>query len=172
MSTRYSHTIAITIAVGCAVSPLASAADAPSGSVLTSAQSRACAVQSRGSYGFQCFGSAFTGAVAEPVTFVGTVDGDANGFYEGYGTFSSSAGSASTHVAGTATFGNECFGHINYTTNEIILPSGGKIPLPPISFDFISVDNNSEILGTGVAAAGVTGDQVPRLTCRLIKLHP
>ncbi len=172
MWTRYSYTIAITIAVGYMTSPLANAADAASGAVLTSAQSRVCAVQSRGSYGFQCFGSTFTGAGAEPVTFIGTVDGDANGFYEGYGTFSSSAGSVSTHVAGTATFGNACFGHINYTTNEIILPSGGTIPLPPVSFDFIAVDNNSEILGTGVAAPGVTGDQVPRLTCRLIKMHP
>ena len=105
MSTRYSHTIAIAIAVGCMASPLANAIDAALSSSLASAASRVCAVQSRGSYGFQCFGSAFTGAVAEPVTFVGTVDGDANGFYEGYGTFSSSAGSASTHVAGTATFG-------------------------------------------------------------------
>jgi hypothetical protein len=80
------------------------------------------------------------------VTFVGTVVGDESGVYEGSGTFSSSQGSASTHVVGTATFGKNCFGHIDYTTNEIVLPGGGTVPLPPVSFDFIAVDNNREVV--------------------------
>src|SRR5262249_8705485 len=45
---------------------------------------------------------------------------------------------------------------------------GGTIPIPPISFDFISVDEGGEILGAGVAPLGVTGDYVPRLACRLV----
>jgi hypothetical protein len=104
------------------------------------------------------------------VTFIGTVAGNESGVYEGSGTFSSSQGSASTHVVGTATFGKNCFGHIDYTTNEIVLPGGGTVPLPPVSFDFIAVDNNREVLGTGVAPPGVTGDLVPRLTCRLVRI--
>jgi hypothetical protein len=88
------------------------------------------------------------------VTFVGTVAGDESGVYEGSGTFNSSQRSASTHVVGTATFGKNCFGHVDYTTNEIVLPGGGTVPLPPVSFDFIAVDNNREVLGTGVAPPG------------------
>ncbi|HEY3179679.1 MAG TPA: hypothetical protein VGL25_12445 [Casimicrobiaceae bacterium] len=131
---------------------------------------QSCAAKAAGLYGFQCHGSSFTGAKLEPVTFVGTVVGDASGVYEGFGTFNSSLGSVSTHVVGTASFGKNCFGHIDYTTNEIVLPGGGTVPLPPVSFDFISVDNNRETLGTGVAPAGVTGDFVPRLTCRLVRI--
>jgi hypothetical protein len=125
----------------------------------------------KGLYGFQCHGSAFNGVVFGPVTFVGTVEGKDNAIYEGHGTFSSSAGSFSTHVAGAATFGPNCFGHVDYTTNEIVLPNGGVIPLPTASFDFIGVDGGDEILGTGVAPFGVTGDFVPRLTCRLVRVR-
>jgi hypothetical protein len=131
---------------------------------------QSCAAKAAGLYGFQCHGSSFTGAKLEPVTFIGTVAGTESGIYEGSGTFSSSQGSASTHVVGTATFGKNCFGHIDYTTNEIVLPGGGTVPLPPVSFDFIAVDDNREVLGTGVAPAGVTGDFVPRLTCRLVRI--
>jgi hypothetical protein len=91
-------------------------------------------------------------------------------FHEGYGTFNSSLGSLSLHVAGQATFGRSCFGHVDYTTHEILLPGGGTASLPPISFDFIAVDNGDEILGTGVAnPTGATGDLVPRVTCRLVR---
>jgi hypothetical protein len=131
---------------------------------------QSCAAKAAGLYGFQCHGSSFTGAKLEPVTFIGTVVGNESGVYEGFGTFSSGQGSASTHVVGTATFGKNCFGHIDYTTNEIVLPGGGTVPLPPVSFDFIAVDNNREVLGTGVAPPGVTGDFVPRLTCRLVRI--
>ena len=132
---------------------------------------RACIEKAKGPYGFQCHGSAFNGAIFEPVTFVGTVEADDDAVYEGFGTFSSSNGSASTHVKGKATFGRHCFGHVDYTTNEILLPGGGTIPLPPAAFDFAVVDDGREILGTGVAAPGVTGDFVPRLTCRLVKIR-
>jgi hypothetical protein len=74
-------------------------------------------------------------------------------------------------VAGRATFGRNCFGHVDYTTNEILLPGGGVIPLPTLSIDFTVVDDGKEILGTPVAPAGVTGNLVPRLTCRLVKIR-
>jgi hypothetical protein len=131
---------------------------------------RACIAQSKGTYGFQCHGSGFNGAIFEPITFVGTVEGDSDAVFEGFGTFNSSNGSMSTHVKGSATFGKNCFGRVEYTTNEILLPGGGTIPLPPVTFDFTVVDGGKEILGTGVAPAGVTGDLVPRLTCRLVKI--
>jgi len=124
----------------------------------------------RALYGFQCLGSAFTGAKLEPVSFVGTVRGDGKGFFEGFGTFNSSNGSASTHVAGSGTLLPGCFGHVDYTTNEIVLPSGGTVALPPISFDFTVVHGGDEILGAGVAPAGITGDVVPRLACRLVRV--
>jgi hypothetical protein len=132
-------------------------------------QARACAARAAGTYGFQCHGSTFTGAAVEEVTFIGVVKGTEKGFYEGYGTFNSNGGSLSTHVAGNATFGESCFGNVVYTTNEILLPGGGTIPLPPVSFDFISVDDGNEILGTGVALGGALNEFVPRLTCRLVR---
>jgi len=132
------------------------------------ASGRSCAVKAKGLYGFQCHGSAHNGVAFDQVTFIGTVEGDDKGFYEGYGTFSSDQGSVATHVAGMATFGRNCFGRVVYTTNEILLPGGGTIPLPPVTFDFIAVDNSKEILGSGVAP-GMTGDFVPRLTCRLVR---
>lgn len=122
----------------------------------------------KGLYGFQCHGSAFTGSAFEPITFVGTVEGDGRGLFEGYGTFSTSNGSVSTHVKGPGTLSNRCFGHVDYTINEIVLPVG-TIPLAPISFDYTVVDGGKEILGTGVAAPGVYGVDVPRITCRLVR---
>lgn len=131
---------------------------------------RTCAAKAKGLYGFQCHGSAFNGVAFDEVTFVGTVDGNEKGFYEGYGTFNSDQGSVDTHIAGAATFGRNCFGRIVYTTNEIVLPGGGTVPLPPATFDFIAVDDSNEILGSGVAP-GMTGDFVPRLTCRLVRIR-
>ena len=131
---------------------------------------RTCAAKAKGLYGFQCHGNAFNGVEFDQVTFVGTVEGDQKGFYEVYGTFNSDQGSADTHLAGQATFGRNCFGRIVYTTNEIVLPGGGTIPLPPATFDFIGVDDNNEVLGSGVAP-GMTGDLVPRLTCRLVRIR-
>lgn len=131
---------------------------------------QACAVQAAGLYGFQCSGVASTGAALEPVTFIGTVEGRDDGFWEGHGSFNSSQGSAPTHVAGYATFGANCFGRIAYTTNEILIPGGGTVPLPPLIIDFVPVNNFTEILGAPVAP-GLTGDFVPRLTCRLVRMR-
>jgi hypothetical protein len=136
--------------------------------------SRACAAKVKGLYGFQCHGSAFNGFVFGPVTFVGTVEGHDNGIYEGHGTFSSPTGSLPAHVAGAATFEpSTCFGHIIYTTNDVTFPPPiGLVHLPPAAFDFIGVDGGDEILGTGVAyPPDATGDFVPRLTCRLVRVR-
>jgi hypothetical protein len=131
---------------------------------------RTCAAQAKGLYGFQCQGNSFNGVEFDQVTFVGTVDCNAKGFCEGYGTFNSDLGSLDTHIAGQGTFGRNCFGRVVYTTNEIVLPGGGTVPLPPASFDFIAVDDSKEILGSGVAP-GMTGDAVPRLNCRLVRIR-
>jgi hypothetical protein len=144
-------------------SPVASAADEFS--------PQACALKAAGVYGFQCNGMASTGAALEPVTLIGTVEGRDDGFYEGNGTFSSSQGSAPNHVSGFATFGKNCFGRIVYSTNELLLPNGVKIPLPPLVIDFVPVNDFNEVLGTPVAAPGVTGDFVPRLSCRLVRIR-
>jgi len=132
-----------------------------------------CAIRSQGVYGFQCQGSAspYPGAPLEPVTFIGTVEGRYDAFWEGYGTFNSSLGSASTHVAGDATFDTNCFGRVTYSINEVLLPGGGTFPLPPLVIDFVPVDNFNEVLGMPVAdpPEGV-GDAVPRMTCRLVRI--
>ncbi len=122
----------------------------------------------KGPYSFQCHGSAFTGVALEPVSFVGTVSGNGTGFFEGHGTFNSSGGSASTHFSGPSTPVSSCVGRVTYTTYEILTPVG-PIPLPPVSFDYVVVLGGKELLGTGVAPPGVTGDFVPRLTCRLVR---
>jgi hypothetical protein len=160
--TRHTGLACCALAYALVASPFVSAAeDSP----------QLCALRASGVYGFQCHGSTFTGAAAEPVTFVGTVEGRDDAFYDGTGTFNSSQGSATTHVAGFATFGKNCFGRVVYSTNEILLPGGGKVPLPPLVIDFVPVNNFNEILGTPVALPGATGDQVPRLTCRLVRIR-
>lgn len=128
-----------------------------------------CAAKAQGVYGFQCHGTASTGGAAEPVTFIGTVEGRYDAFFEGYGTFNSNQGSAPTHVAGYAKFGKNCFGRITYSTNEIVLPGGETIPLPPLVIDFVPVNDFEEMLGMPVAGPGVNGDAVPRMVCRLVR---
>lgn len=122
-------------------------------------------------YGFQCLGSSSSGSTLEPVSFVGTVSGDGHGFFEAFGTFNSSNGSLPLHLAGRGTLLQRCFGHVDYTTTEIQLPNGGTVPLPPISFDYAVVHGGDELMGAGVAPAGVTGDPVPRLACRLVRVR-
>jgi hypothetical protein len=130
-----------------------------------------CIAKTAHVYGFHCWGSANFGAGFEVANFVGTVEGNGKGIFEGYGTVSSSAGSFATHFAGPATFGRHCSGRVQYTTNEILLPGGGVVPLGTAMFDFAMVDGGKEILGASVAPFGVTGDQVPRLTCRLVRVR-
>ena len=90
-----------------------------------------CVAKTAHVYGFHCWGSANFGAGFEVANFVGTVEGNGKGVFEGYGTVSSSAGSFATHFAGPATFGRHCSGRVQYTTNEILLPGGGVVPLGP-----------------------------------------
>lgn len=130
-----------------------------------------CIAKTAHAYGFHCWGSANFGAGFEVANFVGTVEGNGKGVFEGNGTVSFSGGSFSTHFAGPATFGRYCSGRVQYTTNEIVLPDGGVIPLGPATFDFATVEGGKEILGASVAPFGVTGDQVPRLTCRLVRVR-
>jgi len=128
-----------------------------------------CNIQmTRALYGFQCSGSLAPNGVLEPVSFVGTVRGDGRGFFEGFGTLNSSNGSAHIHNAGRGTVLPSCSGHVDYTTNEIVLPNG-TISLPTISFDFAVVHGGDELLGAGVVPPGVTGDIVPRLSCHLVR---
>lgn len=122
-----------------------------------------------GPYTLQCHGSAFNGISLEPVSVVGTVTNTASGFAEGYGTFNSSGGSVSTHFTGQATLGPSCTTTVTYTTYEILLPGGGTVPLPPVSFQAVIVLGGKELLGAGIAPPGVTGDLVPRMVCRLVR---
>ena len=129
---------------------------------------RTCAAKAKGLYGVQCHGNTFNGVEFDQVTLIGTVEGNERGVFEGYVTYNSDLGSLNNHVMGQATFGRNCFGRIVWTTNEILLPGGGVIPLPPATVDFIAVDDSREILGAGVAP-GMVGDAVPRLVCRLVR---
>lgn len=178
--TSFTRLAACLAATLCAA-PIAAVADGPS----HHANANACFAMGKGAYGFNCVGSAFTGAALEPIGFGGVVEGSATGFYEGYGTFNSSNGLWHTHFAGQVNYGNNCeghadceaatrkncWGHIDYTTNEILVPGGVK-PLPPVSVDAAVVDGGREILGTAVPIPpGLTGDFVPRFTCRLVKIR-
>ncbi len=130
-----------------------------------------CGAKTKGPYGFQCHGyAAVSAAGLEPVTFVGTVEGSNAGVFRGLGTFNSSLGSARQRVIGTADFQDRtCAGHIRYDV-FLILPGGVEVPLPPLDIDFVTVDGGREVLGTPNSPAG-TGAAVPRMSCRLVKIH-
>ncbi len=156
---------ALTFAWAFAAAPAVADNNNPSGA------SNACAAKVQGLYGFQCHGSVSVGGALEPVTFIGAVEGN-KGVYDGNGTLSSSFGSLPAHIAGSATFGPNCFGDVTYTTYDVTFPgSTTPVSFAPASFDFIGVDGGQEILGTAVAPSGVTGNAVPRLTCRLVRVH-
>jgi hypothetical protein len=148
--------------------PPAARADGPS-----SVQST-CAARTKGPYGFQCQGQAqvLPGLGLEPVTLVGTVAGSSTGVFDGRGTFSSSLGSARQHLVGQAQFQDRtCFGHIRYRV-WLMLPDGSDgLELPPLDIDFATVAGGFEILGTPNALAGVSGADVPRLSCRLVRVR-
>jgi hypothetical protein len=173
------HPVIVGCSVACAVLVLTTAAALKAGATNSNESKEpvsegkpapSCHLEmTRAQYGFQCLGSAFSGSTLEPVSFVGTVTGDGKGFFESFGTYNSSNGSASVHLAGHGTLPPRCIGHVDYTTTEIVLPNGSTIPLSPISFDYTVVHGGDEILGAGVAPAGVTGDPVPRLACRLVR---
>lgn len=161
-----------TYAVALALSAASCAASADSWG-----SAHACSAKIRGAYGFQCQGFANVNAppdlpALEPVTLIGTVVGSDSGVFDGYGTFSSHLGSIRQHVVGQAVYQDKnCAGHIKYQI-WVALPDGTDGPqLPPLDFDFAVVDNGFEILGTPNALPGVTGDLVPRLSCRLVRIR-
>ena len=125
-----------------------------------------------GTYGFQCTGQVqlVPGLGLEPVTFAGTVTGDRNALFTGYGTFNSSFGAARQRVVGQSVFQDRsCFGRIHYRV-FLQLGGGGEAELAPLDIDFSVVNGGNEILGTPTALPGITGAAVPRLTCRLVKV--
>ncbi|HEY1326569.1 MAG TPA: hypothetical protein VGI14_06490 [Casimicrobiaceae bacterium] len=132
---------------------------------------RSCAAKAAGTYGFQCQGSIALAPAAplEPVTFGGLVTCNQSASCAGYGTLNSSLGSNHVDFAGTATFDDNCFGRVAYTKYDITVP-GGTISAAPAYFDFIAVDNSAEVLGVGVAP-GSSGNAVPRLACRLVRVR-
>ncbi len=131
-----------------------------------------CGNRTKGTYGFQCQGSATVGAAGlEPVTLLGTVAGNSGGRFTGTGTFSSSLGSVRQRVVGDAVFTDRtCAGRISYTV-FLVGPNGEDLfPLPDrLDINFVTVNNFREILGTPYSPTG-TGAAVPRLSCRLMKV--
>jgi hypothetical protein len=127
--------------------------------------------RTEGAYGFTCAGSLNLGQGLVPVGAVGVVSGDGKGGFGGRGTLSTPLGSVPWRFNGAATMDADCFGRVSYDVNEIEAPpaSGNWTKLPPALFDFAVVDDGSEILGSAVLPAG-TGDAVPRLTCRLVRV--
>lgn len=123
-----------------------------------------------GSYGVQCHGTVFTGVATEPVTIVGTVTGDEHGMFEGHTTMNSGAGSIRVHNKGPVTLLG-CFGRVVYTVNDLLLPDGSVVSLPPLVADAAMVEDGLELLGSGVEPNGVAGDLVPRLVCRLVRVE-
>lgn len=131
-----------------------------------------CGSRTKGSYGFQCQGSAAVSAAGlEPVTLLGSVTGNSSGRFAGTGTFSSSLGSARQRVVGEAVFADRsCAGRISYAV-FLVGPNGEDLfPLPDrLDINFVTVNDFKEILGTPYSPTG-TGAAVPRLSCRLVKV--
>ena len=130
-----------------------------------------CSNRTKGSYGFQCQGSAAVSAAGlEPVTLLGSIASNGSGRFAGTGTFSSSLGSARQRVVGDAVFSDRsCAGRISYTV-FMVGPNGEDLfPLPDkLDINFVTVNNFREIMGTPYSPTG-TGAAVPRLSCRLVK---
>lgn len=132
-----------------------------------------CSFQrTRGVYGFQCTGSLNMGQGLVPATLVGVVTGDGRGGFAGRGTANSPLGSLPQRLSGRATQDAGCFGRVTYDVNQLEVPpgSGNWIDLPPLVIDFAVVNGGGEILGAPISLAG-NGDDVPRLTCRLVKVR-
>lgn len=134
---------------------------------------RHCAAKLRGTYAFQCHGFATANPAVglEAVTFVGSVDSNAAGVYEGLGIFNSSLGRVRQHLVGQAEYvDRQCTGSIQYRV-WLVLPDGSDGPeLPPLYADFVVGKDGREILGVpSNPTPGASGGAVPRLNCRLLR---
>jgi hypothetical protein len=128
--------------------------------------------RTEGIYGFTCSGSSNLGQGPVLITAVGVATGDAKGVFSVRATLNAPLGSVPWRLKGPATLDADCFGRVSYDVNEIETPpgSGTWIKLPPALFDFAVVGDGAEILGSAVAP-GASGDDVPRLTCRLVRVN-
>lgn len=129
-----------------------------------------------GLYGFHCTGffpPTTPGSTAlQPVGFVGFVRGDGAGHFSGQGTVSLDFGSLPARFDGQATLdpARACLGRVVYDPYEIEFAPGVWQGVGPAIFDFAVVADGNEILGSAVAPGG-TGIAVPRMACRLVKVH-
>jgi len=110
--------------------------------------------------------------VLQPIGFVGFVRGDGAGRFFGDATVSLDFGSLPVRLDGQATLdpARSCLGRVEYTTFEIEFAPGVWQNVGPATFDFVVVANGKEILGSATAPTG-TGIAVPRMACRLVKVH-
>jgi len=126
-------------------------------------------------YGFNCTGffpPTTVGSTAlQPIGFVGFVRGDGKGRFFGDATVSLDFGSLPARLDGQATLdpARSCLGRVVYSTFEIDF-GGGFVNVGPATFDFVVVDGGKEILGSATAPGG-TGSAVPRMACRLVRVH-
>jgi hypothetical protein len=129
-----------------------------------------------GLYGFNCTGffpPTTPGSTSlQPIGFVGFVRGDGLGGFGGDATVSLDFGSLPARLDGQATLdpSRSCLGRVTYSTFEIEFAPGVWQNVGPATFDFVVVANGREILGSATAPAG-TGIAVPRMACRLVKVH-
>jgi len=154
-------------------------AAAPAGGESDSKHQKSCSFRNtEGPYGFNCSGfyprTNAQGEVVgqQPIGAVGVVRGDGQGHFSVQATLSSDFGSLPWRLDGDATLDPErdCLGRVSYTTNQLTLGDGTVISLPPAFFDFAVAAGGDEILGSATAP-GAFGDAVPRLSCRLLKVH-
>jgi len=138
---------------------------------------QACSFRNtEGLYGFNCMGffppTTPGSSTLQPIGFVGFVRGDGRSRFFGDATVSLDFGSLPARLDGQATLdpARSCLGRVSYTTFEIEFAPGVWQNVGPATFDFAVVDGGKEILGSATAPNG-TGIAVPRMACRLVKVH-
>jgi hypothetical protein len=141
------------------------------------APAKACSFRNtEGLYGFHCTGffppTTPGSSTLQPIGFVGYVRGDGAGHFGGTGTVSLDFGSLPARFDGDATLdpARSCLGRVVYDPYEIEFAPGVWQSVGPAIFDFTVVADGNEILGSAVAPGG-TGIAVPRMACRLVKVH-
>ena len=138
---------------------------------------RTCSFRNtEGLYGYNCTGffppTTPGSSALQPIGFVGFVRGDGAGHFSGPATVSLDFGSLPARLDGQATLdpARDCLGRVVYTTFEIEFAPGFWQNVGPATFDFVVVANGDEILGSATAPTA-TGSAVPRMACRLVKIH-